>query len=95
MSFRQRFQSAVSEMKEFFDPSREVMPDRSFQRLGLTDAAIALISRHNYLVLTDDLTLKITLHQRGVDAINFNPHSGRQLGSLDPEAAAPPRGASL
>jgi hypothetical protein len=33
---------------------------------------LPLITRHNHLVLTDDLTLEITLHQRGVDAINFN-----------------------
>jgi hypothetical protein len=59
-------------MKEFCDMSREVVSDGSFQWLGLTDAAIALISRQNYLVLTDDLTLEITLHQRGVDAIKFN-----------------------
>lgn len=72
ISFRQRFQSAFREMEEFCDTSREVVSDRSFPRLGLTDAAITLISRYNYLVLTDDLTLKITLQQRGVDAINFN-----------------------
>ena len=71
-SFRQQFKSAVVGMVEFCDASREVVSDGSFQRLGLTDAAIALISRHNHLVLTDDLTLEITLHRRGVDAINFN-----------------------
>lgn len=71
-AFRQRFKSAVADMKEFCDASREVVSDRSFQRLGLTDAAIAMISQRNHLVLTDDLTLEMTLHQRGVDAINFN-----------------------
>jgi hypothetical protein len=70
--FRKLFQSAIDGMKEFCDASREVVSDGSFQRLGLTDAAIARISRHNHLVLTDDLTLEITLHRRGVDAVNFN-----------------------
>jgi hypothetical protein len=50
-------------MKEFCDASREVVSDQSFQRPGPTDAAI---------VLTDDLTLEITLQRRGVDAVNFN-----------------------
>jgi hypothetical protein len=46
--------------------------DPSFDRLGLTDAAIASLSRHSYLFLTDDLNLYLTLLERGVDAINFS-----------------------
>jgi hypothetical protein len=50
----------------------EQATDPSFDRLGLTDAAIASLSRHSYLFLTDDLNLYLTLLERGVDAINFS-----------------------
>jgi len=45
--------------------------DPSFDRLGLTDAAISALSRHSYLFLTDDLDLYVTLLKRGVDVVNF------------------------
>jgi hypothetical protein len=40
-SFRQHFKSVVVGMIEFCGASRDVVSDMSFQRLGLTDAAIA------------------------------------------------------
>ena len=43
-----------------------------FDRLGLTDAALASLDRHQFLFLTDDLDLYVTLAKRGADAINFD-----------------------
>jgi rRNA-processing protein FCF1 len=71
-ALRGAFRSLVEQMKEFFDESQSVVADASFDRLGLTDAAIAMIGRHNLLVLTDDLDLHTLLLRRGVDALNFN-----------------------
>jgi len=59
-------------MQEFYDESRRVVQEDSFQSLGLADAAITLATRHDFLVLTGDLELYITLLKRGVDSINFN-----------------------
>jgi rRNA-processing protein FCF1 len=41
-------------------------------RFGLTDAAIATISRERYLVITDDFRLSQALASDGIDALNFN-----------------------
>ena len=48
------------------------MKETCFQRLGLTEAAIAALARRNCLLLTDDFDLYSTLVKQGVDAINFN-----------------------
>jgi hypothetical protein len=71
-AFRERYKVMVEEMDEFYDESRAVVADTAFMRLGLTDAAIAMLGRRNLLVLTADLQLWLTLQQRGVDAVNFN-----------------------
>ena len=41
-----------------------------FTQVGLTDAAIAEVSKLKYLVLTDDLPLFGLLQSRGIDAVN-------------------------
>jgi hypothetical protein len=71
-AFRQGYKALVEQMDEFYDESRAVVADASFMPLGLTDAAIAMLSRRNLLVLTLDLDLWLTLQRRGVDAVNFN-----------------------
>ena len=43
-----------------------------YKRFGLTDTTIKLISKNEYLVLTDDLDLCGILNGHGVDAVNFN-----------------------
>jgi hypothetical protein len=48
------------------------MKDNCFDRLGLTDAAIAVVARQKFLFLTDDLDLYLMLLSPGADAINFN-----------------------
>jgi rRNA-processing protein FCF1 len=41
-------------------------------RFGLTDAAIAVIAKNRYLVVTDDFRLSQSLRSDGVDTLNFN-----------------------
>ena len=67
----QHFRHAVAGMIELYQESRVLIHDVAFDRLGLTDTAIAADSR-DFLVLTDDLDLSITLMSRGIDVINFN-----------------------
>ena len=71
-AFRTWFKNTVPQMLEFYDESRRLVEEESFHSLGLADAAINLASRHNFLVLTGDLDLHVTLRKRGVDSINFN-----------------------
>jgi hypothetical protein len=66
------FKEVVGQMREFYDESRSVVEDAAFERLGLTDAAIATLCRRSMLVLTDDLQLHLALVNRGIDSINFN-----------------------
>jgi len=70
--FRSWFVRTIEECHEHYDESRLVVNERCFRRLGLTDAAIAALARHNYLFLTDDFDLYSTLVERGVDAINLS-----------------------
>jgi rRNA-processing protein FCF1 len=72
LSFRSCFVDIIEQATEHRDDSRSVVKDPSFERLGLTDAAISALSRHNYLFLTDDMDLYITLMKRGVDVVNFS-----------------------
>jgi predicted nucleic acid-binding protein len=62
----------VDEMEERFDASRAVVRDACFERLGLTDAAIAMLCERGMLVLTGDLELYLALQARGADALNFS-----------------------
>lgn len=71
-ALRSWFARTVEESREHYDESRLVVKEACFQRLGLTDAAIAALARHNYLFLTDDFDLYSTLVNHGVDAVNFN-----------------------
>jgi len=62
----------VEQMEESFEPSRTVVRDACFERLGLTDAAIAKLCERGTLVLTADLDLYLALQTRGADALNFS-----------------------
>jgi hypothetical protein len=62
----------LTELSNLRDLQGEERPAFRSGFLGLTDAAIASLSRHSYLFLTDDLNLYLTLLERGVDAINFS-----------------------
>ena len=66
------FRTLIQAMDERYHESRLVVKDPAFSRLGLADAAVAVASQNNILVLTDDLDLYRTLAERGADALNFN-----------------------
>lgn len=52
--------------------SRSAVGERSYVRLGLTDAAITVLARQGATVLTADLGLYLELSDLGADVINFN-----------------------
>jgi hypothetical protein len=70
-SVREVMKDFVEIMEELHEPSRVVVQDRAFHRLGITDAAISSACA-GLLVLTDDFDLYDSLGRRGIDAINFN-----------------------
>jgi hypothetical protein len=69
---RQLFKAVVEEIEETYDPSKSLVADPLFERLGLTDAAIATVCSRGILVLTADVELQLALQHRGADALNFN-----------------------
>jgi hypothetical protein len=71
-TIRSLFSNIIERMEESYDPSKSLVADPLFPRLGLTDAAIAALCSRGILVLTADLNLQIALQYRGADALNFN-----------------------
>jgi rRNA-processing protein FCF1 len=71
-TIRALFKAEVEVMEERHQESREIVRDVCFERLGLADAAIAVLCRQDVLVLTADLELWAALQSRGVDCLNFN-----------------------
>jgi hypothetical protein len=69
---RRLFKSVVEAMEESYDLSRVLVSDPIFERLGLTDAAIATVCSRGILVLTADVDLQLAVQRRGADALNFN-----------------------
>lgn len=72
VSFRSTLKSQVEVMDERFIEARRITGDGSFARLGITDAAIVLLSNDGPLVLTDDLDLYVAIANRRFDVVNFN-----------------------
>jgi hypothetical protein len=72
IAFNAVFQQLTDLLDERFESSRQVSRHQAFARLGLADAAIAMIARRPMLVLTEDLDLYVHLVDSGVDSINFN-----------------------
>ncbi|HZW91927.1 MAG TPA: PIN domain-containing protein [Candidatus Eremiobacteraceae bacterium] len=70
-SYFAQFRACLSILVEEYTPSSEALASR-WSRFGLTDAAIATISRKRYLVLTEDFRLSQALGSDGIDALNFN-----------------------
>lgn len=66
------FRKGVAVLAEVFEPATKICDCGAFEKIGLTDSAIALISRQRLLVLTDDLPLANRLQSVGIDAINHN-----------------------
>jgi len=69
---RSLFKLLVEKIEESYEPSRVLVTDPIFERLGLADAAIARFCAGGILVLTADLDLQVALQHRGADALNFN-----------------------
>ena len=69
---RELFKVLVENIEESYDPSRLLVGDPAFKRLGLTDAAIATVCCRGVLVLTADAKLHVALQERDIDALNFN-----------------------
>jgi hypothetical protein len=69
---RQKFKLVVDQLEESYTPSRELVTDPLFERLGLADTAIAKVCSKGILVLTTDLQLHLAMERRGADALNFN-----------------------
>jgi hypothetical protein len=53
-------------------PSKEIVKNPAFLRLGISDVAIGQIAKDNYLVLTTDFSLYGYLISQGINAVNFN-----------------------
>jgi hypothetical protein len=69
---RRLFRVVTEQIDESYDPSRVLVADHTFERLGLADAAIATVCDRGVLVLTADLELQLEVQRRGADALNFN-----------------------
>ena len=67
-----RLSREIQLLHEHYDPSTTIAEDDLFLDVGLTDCAIRLAARDQYLVLTDDLELASRLNHLGVTAVNFN-----------------------
>jgi hypothetical protein len=72
LQVRRTFKLIVDQIEESYDPSRTLVLDPMFERLGLADAAIATVCSRGVLVLTADLELQLEVQRRGADALNFN-----------------------
>jgi len=59
-------------IEEEYIPSRNVVGNEEFPRLGLTDIAIGEVSRGKYLVLSADLGLVKYLSGANIDVLNYN-----------------------
>jgi hypothetical protein len=70
--FRSVFRKLIHGFSEETPAARSIADHDVFLRVGLTDAAITLVSPGEFLVLTDELRLLGYLQKRGVDAVNFN-----------------------
>jgi hypothetical protein len=75
---RTLLRSYIEIVEERYDTARVLAAHPLFERLGLTDAAIATVCARETLILTADLELALALQNRGIDALNFN--HVRQLG---------------
>lgn len=66
------FAKGITLLEENYLESQEIAKTKAFNKFGITDAGISMLSSQNYLVLTDDLPLSNYLQGQGVDVINFN-----------------------
>ena len=60
----------VQAWSEVYKPSHDVVRDPTYARLGLTDAAIAMLAKDKVRVITVDFELANRLVLDGLDAVN-------------------------
>jgi len=73
----QQFHATFVTIDELRIASMEAAQRPEFPFLGLTDSALALVSRQ-YLIVTDDARLVKKMNESGLEALNFN-HLRRHL----------------
>jgi hypothetical protein len=69
---RQTMSEFLDKCSEHIDKSVSLVCDPEFERLGLTDVAIAVASRLPAFVLTADLDLYLYMSRCGLEVANFN-----------------------
>jgi predicted nucleic acid-binding protein len=69
---REAMAELLSKCTEHTDSSATLVAEPEFDRLGLTDVAIAVASKLPAFVLTADLPLYLHVSSSGLDAENFN-----------------------
>ncbi len=68
------FAELVDKMTEIYVESKVASRHRVFNRLGLTDASIALLKNDEYIVLTLDGPLRAVCDHEGLGAALLAPH---------------------
>jgi hypothetical protein len=66
-----KFHETFAEIDELSIPSMDAAQRPEFPFLGLTDSALAIVSRQ-YLIVTDDARFVKKLNESGLEALNFN-----------------------
>jgi hypothetical protein len=66
-----KFHAMFADIAELPVPSMEAAKWQDFHFLGLTDSALALVSRE-YLIVTDDARFVKKLNDANLEALNFN-----------------------
>jgi predicted nucleic acid-binding protein len=69
----------VEIVDEITAPSRSIINDASFLKLGITDAFLTLLSGDDFIVLSSDAKQCAEIAGRGHRVINFNHEIGRSI----------------
>ena len=73
-----KFYETFVEIDELIIPSMEAAQRPEFHFLGLTDSALALVSK-KFLIVTDDARLVQKMSEYGLEALNFSHLRGHLL----------------
>jgi len=63
--------SLILERDERYVISKDVVTEKTFGRLGLTDAALIFAARKNGVLLSADVNLYLAALDEGIEALNF------------------------
>jgi hypothetical protein len=70
--FREFFARAIPNLEEQTVAASRLAEAPQFVRFGITDTAISMVAREQFLVLTEEAALYGHLSKQGVDVINFS-----------------------